>query len=204
MLIIFGFSSVPGEQMSVLGEHIDLSAHQLSGIPTQTATPTETATLTATPRPTRTPTLTPTITPTRPPATPGPSATVGPTPTKKPAATPVPKPFKLPDLPDFHELKPIPLLDYWGWLKFGHVFWYAMLGLACLRSFRQVYEPRQALKYALLACAAYAVLDEFHQAFVPGRDPLLQDVILDTSMAALAMQTRIWLLRARDSIKKSS
>ena len=56
MLIIFGFSSVPGEQMSVLGEHIDLSAHQLSGIPTQTATPTETATLTATPRPTRTPT----------------------------------------------------------------------------------------------------------------------------------------------------
>ena len=91
----------------------------------------------------------------------------------------------------------IPLLDYWGWLKFGHVFWYGMLGLAFRRAFRQRPDQREALRYAIVACALYAMLDEFHQSFVPGRDPLLQDVILDTLTATLFMQIHSWWLGAR-------
>lgn len=34
-------------------------------------------------------------------------------------------------------------------------------------------------------CCVYAMLDEFHQSFVPGRTPLVKDVIIDTSGAIL-------------------
>ena len=177
--------------MTVLGEQIDLSAHQVSGIPTSTLTPTPTSTITATPHPTRTPTRVPTRTPTRPPATPGPSPTKAPTPTKRPTSTPVPTPFKLPDIPALH----LSITDYWGWLKFGHVFWYALLGLAFLRGFKQQYKTRKAMRYAVIATAIYATLDEIHQAFIPGRDPLLQDILLDTSTAALVLYFPGWLAR---------
>lgn len=40
---------------------------------------------------------------------------------------------------------------------------------------------------ALAGCAAFGVLDEFHQSFVPGRDASLHDVVADTAGAALAL-----------------
>lgn len=38
---------------------------------------------------------------------------------------------------------------------------------------------------SVLFCSVYAMLDEFHQSFVPGRTPLVKDVIIDTSGAIL-------------------
>ena len=89
------------------------------------------------------------------------------------------------------------LTEYWGWLKIGHIFWFAVLGLALLRSFAQTEERRKAVQYALLVCMAYAALDELHQAFVPGRDALVQDVLLDSAAAALVLQIRVWLTQKR-------
>ncbi|MDB6354155.1 VanZ family protein [Trichococcus sp. K1Tr] len=53
---------------------------------------------------------------------------------------------------------------------------------------------------SLLFCVAYAVSDEFHQQFVPGRGPLLKDVLIDGSGAALGIilylgARKLWLLR---------
>ena len=38
---------------------------------------------------------------------------------------------------------------------------------------------------SILICFMYASLDEFHQKFVPGRTPLVKDVMIDTSGAIL-------------------
>ena len=40
---------------------------------------------------------------------------------------------------------------------------------------------------ALAGCAAFGLIDEFHQSFVPGRDASLHDVMADTIGAALAL-----------------
>lgn len=38
---------------------------------------------------------------------------------------------------------------------------------------------------SVTVCCIYAMLDEFHQSFVPGRTPLVKDVLIDTSGAIL-------------------
>jgi len=45
--------------------------------------------------------------------------------------------------------------------------------------------PRRAAAVTWLACALYAVSDEYHQSFVPGRDSSLFDVGFDCLGAAL-------------------
>lgn len=42
---------------------------------------------------------------------------------------------------------------------------------------------------AFVACGAYAGLDEWHQSFVPGRTPCINDVLIDMSGAATAWIT---------------
>lgn len=51
---------------------------------------------------------------------------------------------------------------------------------------------------SLLLCVVYAISDEFHQVFVPGRGPLLKDVFIDGSGAALGIllyvgARKLWL-----------
>lgn len=41
--------------------------------------------------------------------------------------------------------------------------------------------------FSLLICALYAMSDEFHQSFVPGRGPSLQDVLIDSSGATVGI-----------------
>jgi VanZ family protein len=57
---------------------------------------------------------------------------------------------------------------------------------------------------SLFLCVAYAISDEFHQLFVPGRGPLLKDVLIDGSGAALGIilylvARKLWLLRKINS-----
>ncbi len=70
--------------------------------------------------------------------------------------------------------------------KLAHAAEYAVLGLLLLRAIGR------ALPAFLLA-AAYAVADEVHQAFVPGRHASPLDVAIDVTGVAigLALATRI-------------
>jgi VanZ family protein len=62
--------------------------------------------------------------------------------------------------------------------KVAHFFNYAMLFWLLIRG------PMAGRPYAALAvCVAYAMLDEGHQVFVPGRTASLYDVALDSSGA---------------------
>jgi VanZ family protein len=90
--------------------------------------------------------------------------------------------------------KPSSALPNFDWAdqlikKGGHMIGYALLALSYWRalSFRQG-KWWLAWGFALL----YAVTDEFHQSFVPGRHPSVWDVLVFDNFGALIS---LWLVR---------
>lgn len=72
--------------------------------------------------------------------------------------------------------------------KCAHFVAYLVLGIIALFAARRVgYDDRKGLGIALGICVSYAIADEIHQAFVPGRTPKLLDVLIDSSGAALGI-----------------
>jgi len=77
-------------------------------------------------------------------------------------------------------LSDVPGAQY-TWDKFLHAVGYAGLGVLALRAFHGGFKP---LRLAPTLCAGIAVIlwaisDEFHQSFVPGRDATAGDVVAD-------------------------
>jgi len=76
--------------------------------------------------------------------------------------------------------------------KFAHVVEYSIFAMLI---FRGLYNSGIKLKKALLISflfpVLYAVTDEFHQSFTPGREPHIRDVIFDTIGAGISILT-IW------------
>ena len=68
--------------------------------------------------------------------------------------------------------------------KAAHFLIYALLGF-CLTGVFLHQKRLPAIPTAIAVAALYAMTDEFHQSFVPGRGPQITDVLLDTSGAAL-------------------
>jgi VanZ family protein len=69
--------------------------------------------------------------------------------------------------------------------KTAHFVEYAMLGFLTWRTVHfdpafASFSPRHQFWFSLLVCMFYASTDEFHQSFVPTRQPAVQDVMLDT------------------------
>ena len=67
--------------------------------------------------------------------------------------------------------------------KVTHAVEYGILSILCSRAFRWSlgrWATRHALLLSALACAAYGLSDEIHQAFVPNRDPSGWDLHADT------------------------
>jgi VanZ family protein len=84
------------------------------------------------------------------------------------------------------------------WDKLLHAVGYAGLGVLALRAFHGGFDrPRlRPTSYAALTVILWAISDEFHQSFVPGRDASGWDVLADTvgfalSVVLLAAWTRI-------------
>jgi len=63
--------------------------------------------------------------------------------------------------------------------KYAHFFVYMILGVLVLNALDRsgIYK----FSWALMICILYAISDEIHQAFVPGRGPGIKDVFIDTS-----------------------
>lgn len=74
-----------------------------------------------------------------------------------------------------------------------HAVEYGVLGFllahACLRTFRDRASIRVAL-FAMLAGVLWGVLDEIHQAFVPGRSADLLDLVADSVGVAIGTLAR--------------
>ena len=69
--------------------------------------------------------------------------------------------------------------------KNAHFFSYLILGVLMINALREsgVY-GRKAVMIAFLACLLYAISDETHQLFVPGRGGQIKDVLIDSAGAA--------------------
>jgi VanZ family protein len=85
----------------------------------------------------------------------------------------------------------MPNFDVWDWLvkKTGHALGYGLLAAACLHglTFDGRALTRRHLWGTLAFCALYAVSDEFHQRFVPGRGATPVDVGIDLLGSTLGM-----------------
>lgn len=85
--------------------------------------------------------------------------------------------------------------------KIAHFCMYAALG--ALFAFASLYHKRTLLRHTLLPLAfgaLYAASDEIHQSFVPGRGPLVTDVILDSCgvlCGALFVTLLAWLILSK-------
>ena len=79
--------------------------------------------------------------------------------------------------------------------KGGHMLGYAILALLFRRALGWQGRP---LWQAWLLAFIYALTDEFHQSFVPGRHPALLDaVVFDGGGAALALWISSWWANRR-------
>ncbi|MDP4146372.1 MAG: VanZ family protein [Bacillota bacterium] len=72
--------------------------------------------------------------------------------------------------------------------KNAHAFEYCVLAiLACGVLFSLNLKGKNAVIYILFICLLYAVLDEFHQIYVPGRTSSVRDVLIDFAGSILGM-----------------
>jgi VanZ family protein len=83
------------------------------------------------------------------------------------------------------------LPDFLNWdcliKKAGHVIGYGLLALSGLRLFG---EDRNTYRSAWLMTILYAMTDEFHQFFVPGRSSSIFDILIFDNLGAVLA---LWL-----------
>ncbi len=82
--------------------------------------------------------------------------------------------------------------------KFGHFTEYFILGLLASNLFCSLFRKRSKMYRFFMSgmlCSMYAISDEVHQIFVPGRGPGVGDVLLDSVSAALAAVVVVWVVR---------
>jgi VanZ family protein len=76
---------------------------------------------------------------------------------------------------------PLPVVTERVWDKLLHVIEYAGLAALVVRALmRERVAWRRAVVVAALVASAYGASDEYHQAFVPGRDSTPRDWAADT------------------------
>jgi VanZ family protein len=82
--------------------------------------------------------------------------------------------------------------------KAAHLFIYSVLGFCVAGTMRQITRNRRYIFLISLAfCFIYAVSDEIHQYFVPGRACMWQDVVLDTVGAIIGITAALVIFMHR-------
>lgn len=75
--------------------------------------------------------------------------------------------------------------------KNAHFFSYLILGVLVMNVFRlSKINKVKSIIFALIFCILYAISDELHQLFVPGRGAQVRDVIIDTGGAVIGILLR--------------
>jgi VanZ family protein len=88
--------------------------------------------------------------------------------------------------------------------KLAHPTEYAILGFLVFRALdHPTRRTARIFIAALVFCASYAALDEFHQSFVPSRGSSPFDVALDTSGAVVGLGLRARLRRPVSADRRS-
>ena len=79
--------------------------------------------------------------------------------------------------------------------KMAHFTIYFILGIFSTLLFGEfTSKPKSIFKRSVLLCLLYAVSDEIHQYFVPGRACRIMDVTIDTTGGALASAIIVFVI----------
>lgn len=76
--------------------------------------------------------------------------------------------------------------------KIAHITVYAIMYLLAFRAF-ELKDQHKRYVVAFIFCVLYAISDELHQMFVPGRTPALRDIAFDVvGMTLMFLKIRGW------------
>jgi len=79
--------------------------------------------------------------------------------------------------------------------KSAHFIEYFILFILTYRAFLNSGVKKERTTYfSLIFCILYAISDEFHQSFTPGREPKIRDVLIDGGGSISAMAAVIYYL----------
>lgn len=71
--------------------------------------------------------------------------------------------------------------------KAAHFIIYLVLGFVTYLAVPKAWPMKKRILFVLLLCCIYAITDEWHQFFVPGRGPQARDVVIDTLGSSVGM-----------------
>jgi VanZ family protein len=87
--------------------------------------------------------------------------------------------------------------------KSAHIFQYFVLGILVFNVLCEYkLSSKKLVGYSILFAGLYAITDEIHQAFVPGRSAELRDVFIDTIGASLGVLMFYGIVKFQNSRKK--
>ena len=80
--------------------------------------------------------------------------------------------------------------------KTAHFTEYFILGILSLNCYKDYCKNKRIILFSIVFCILYAMLDEFHQTFIPGRVGTIKDVLID-SMGVLCGVTAYYYLKLK-------
>ena len=87
--------------------------------------------------------------------------------------------------------------------KIAHFTVYITLGLLVINGFRRSgLKEAKYYSFAIVICILYAISDEFHQSFVPGRGLSVFDVLIDSSGAIMGVLIYILMRQIKNVCNK--
>lgn len=79
--------------------------------------------------------------------------------------------------------------------KVAHFTIYLVLGLVSYLALPRQWSVKKKMTLIVSLCFIYAITDEFHQSFVPGRSPEVRDVLIDTLGSSVGMSIGYFIKR---------
>lgn len=77
--------------------------------------------------------------------------------------------------------------------KLSHMVVYAILGLGASVALMGVFLAQKTVRLTMMLGTLYAVTDEVHQMFVPGRQASVRDVLIDVGGLILGLSIGVWI-----------
>jgi VanZ family protein len=81
--------------------------------------------------------------------------------------------------------------------KFAHFAEYFIFAILLLNALLFRLPWKESAKWTLLIGIAYAIFDEVHQLFIPGRSGNVSDMMIDTLGVVMGLFCVIWISKAR-------
>lgn len=110
------------------------------------------------------------------------------------------------DFDKMSEEEQFEMIEGWNFAirKTAHFCEYAILGILVILMLLQIDISRKnAMIFGILICAFYAMSDELHQYFVPGRACQFRDVCIDTAGAATGIFILLILVKGYERLLKN-